>query len=98
MLQPGLRGLEDGDGFTEVLEPVLASDHDVPLRLRLPRDKLGATLPYQVLVEGDAGCVLDGQVRQPPERRSLLAVVASLVVVAAATLLRTGDSSRSKRW
>ena len=40
---------------------------DVPLRMRLPsRQKLGATLPYQVLVQGDAGCALDGQVRQPP--------------------------------
>ena len=67
---------------------------DVPLRMRLPtREKPGATLPYQVLLEGDAGCALDGQVRQPPKRRWLLALVAALVAAAvAASLLRSDDS------
>lgn len=69
-----------GPGLTE----------EVPLRMRLPsREKQGATLPYQVLVEGgDTGQALDGQVRQPAKKRwPILAAMMVLALLAAAFLM-----------
>ena len=69
---------------------------ELPLRMRLPsREKQGATLPYQVLVEGgDTAQSLDGQVRQPPKKRWPLMVVMALVALLAAAylLLKPEDS------
>jgi hypothetical protein len=73
-------GVQIGPGMTE----------EVPLRMRLPsREKQGATLPYQVIVEGgDTGQSLDGQVRQPPKKRwPLLAAMAVIGLLAMAFLM-----------
>ncbi len=62
---------------------------EMPLRMRLPsREKQGATLPYQVLVEGgDTGQSLDGQVRQPAKKRWPVLALLMLVALAAAAFL-----------
>jgi len=69
---------------------------EVPLRMRLPsREKQGATLPYQVLVEGgETGQSLDGQVRQPAKKRWPLvaALMLAALLVAAFVLLKPQDS------
>jgi len=80
------RAVEIGPGMTT----------ELPLRMRLPsRERQGATLPYQVLVEGgDHGQSLDGQVRQPAKKRwPLIAAMAVLAALIAAFVLFKPDDS-----